>query len=256
MYFARYWINLLNFVQANKDCDHYNGYLVERWLILSMKNFLLVCARVSGFIAAFILIASVSISTQSGGTGTTLLAISISGLLLIVSLIYQRVRQSPSTPEPPRRKSTSEQTIRILTPEPPIRIPNPPAFKTSLIYILNQLDVMDGIQFEHYVAHLLTLHGYKTEITKASGDYGIDVIATKDGIKFGVQVKRYTGRVSRTAISDAVAGSLHWRCDKSMVVTNSYFTDSAKKLADSTGCVLVDKTLLKRWIVDSKAKKT
>jgi len=115
---------------------------------------------------------------------------------------------------------------------------------------LSSLDALGGIEFEHFVATLLTGRGYKTEVTQASGDYGIDIIAIKDGVRFGVQVKRYAGSVARTAVSDAVAGVRHWRCHAAMVVTNSYFTDSAKQLAESTGCVLVDRAVLAQWLTE------
>lgn len=115
---------------------------------------------------------------------------------------------------------------------------------------LSRLDSLEGIAFEHVVADLLTSRGYKTEVTQASNDYGIDVIALKDNVRFGVQVKRYTGSVSRSAISDAVAGSRHWQCHASMVVTNSYFTNGAKQLAESTGCVLIDRAVLAQWLAE------
>jgi restriction system protein len=39
---------------------------------------------------------------------------------------------------------------------------------------------LHGYEFEQFVAHLLTCMGYRTQVTQASGDGGIDVIAHKD----------------------------------------------------------------------------
>lgn len=42
------------------------------------------------------------------------------------------------------------------------------------------LKKLEGAQFEHFVAGLLTAMGYRTQVTQASGDGGVDVIAHKD----------------------------------------------------------------------------
>ena len=39
---------------------------------------------------------------------------------------------------------------------------------------------IDGVRFEYFVAHLLHCMGYRTQVTPASGDGGVDVIAHKD----------------------------------------------------------------------------
>ncbi len=59
------------------------------------------------------------------------------------------------------------------------------------------LDELEGAAFEHFVAHLLEAMGYRTQVTQASGDGGIDIIAHRD--PFGleppiikVQCKRIT----------------------------------------------------------------
>jgi len=45
-----------------------------------------------------------------------------------------------------------------------------------------------------------------------------------------------------------VAGMQHYRCTKAMVITNNYFTPGAETLARSTGCLLVDRDTLAKWI--------
>ena len=115
---------------------------------------------------------------------------------------------------------------------------------------LKEIDKMKGLDFEVFIGELLTQHGYKTQNIKGSGDFGVDVIAEKNGTKYAVQVKRYTSNVSRTAISDAVAGKFHWDCEKAWVITNSYFTSDAKLLATSTDCKLTDRDELKRMMQD------
>jgi HJR/Mrr/RecB family endonuclease len=78
----------------------------------------------------------------------------------------------------------------------------------------------------------------------------VDIIAKKDGYKYAVQVKRYNQPISRRVISDAVAGKAPYGCHSAMVITNNYFTNDAKKLAQATGCELVDREKLIKWIVE------
>src|SRR5258708_822756 len=91
-----------------------------------------------------------------------------------------------------------------------------------------QVDAMDGFKFEHYVAALLQHQGYThVQVTQASGDYGVDVVATKNGQKWAVQAKRFVGPVAQEAVREAVAGCNYYHCQRSMVVTTSHFTAHA-----------------------------
>jgi HJR/Mrr/RecB family endonuclease len=115
---------------------------------------------------------------------------------------------------------------------------------------LADVDYMDGLDFEKYVCRLMERQGYSdVHNVRGSGDFGVDVMATRNGVRYAVQVKRYKGNVSRRAISDAVTGRIHFNCDAAMVVTNSYFTAGAKALARSTQCELVDRDQLADWIL-------
>lgn len=118
--------------------------------------------------------------------------------------------------------------------------------------ILEQVDSFDGFQFEQYVAGLLRQQGFTVELTKASGDFGVDIIAEKTPSKYATQVKRQTSPVSRHAVSDAVAGMRHYGCNSAMVITNNYFSPGAIELAKSTECELVDRATLTKWMIASK----
>jgi restriction system protein len=115
---------------------------------------------------------------------------------------------------------------------------------------LADIDHMTGRDFEYYVCHLLVHRGFVATVTPASNDFGVDIIAHRNGQKYAIQVKRYHNGVSRRAVSDAVTGKQHYGCDRAMVITNSFFTEGAKELARSTGCELVDRNLLTQWICE------
>jgi restriction system protein len=113
---------------------------------------------------------------------------------------------------------------------------------------LANVDTMTGMDFEHYVSRLLQHRGFQVTLTKASGDLGVDLIACNGSLKYAIQVKRHSQLVSRRAVSDAVAGESHYGCNAAMVVTNWFFSRWAVELARSTGCELVDRDALARWI--------
>lgn len=118
---------------------------------------------------------------------------------------------------------------------------------------LAEVDVMNGLEFEEYVAELLDRHGYRNISLTEPIDYGVDIIAERNGERWGVQTKRYAGPVSEYAVKQVVAGLKVYRCDRAMVITNSVYTSRAIKLAKSNQCVLVGRVELGR-LINSVAK--
>lgn len=96
-----------------------------------------------------------------------------------------------------------------------------------------------GYQYEYECAEYLKSHGFTdVEVTKGSGDQGIDIIANKDGLKYGIQCKLYKNPVSNKAIQEVYTGASFYGCDVAVVMTNSTFTESAKELAHKIGVKL------------------
>jgi len=110
-------------------------------------------------------------------------------------------------------------------------------------YKLSHIDIMTGLEFEKYVAKYLRDQGCKTKLTEKY-DLGIDIVAVKDGIRYGVQVKRYKGVVGANAVRQAVTALNLYDCDRAMVITNSYFSKTAIRLALSNDCILLDRDFL------------
>lgn len=107
---------------------------------------------------------------------------------------------------------------------------------------------MDGLDFERYVMVVLRKQGYSNIKPTEKYDYGVDIIAQKDGIKWGIQAKRYSGLVKASAVRQVVTGLSVYGCDRAMVITNSTFSKVAVQLAQSNNCVLVDSWILSRMI--------
>lgn len=113
---------------------------------------------------------------------------------------------------------------------------------------LNDIDEMDGYEFEDFVAQLYQNMGYHVEQTSLSGDQGADLIVSKHGEKTAIQVKNYSSNVSNSAVQQVVASMRHYDCSSCHVVTNSYFTKSACELANSNGVKLIDRDELQDLI--------
>jgi restriction system protein len=94
---------------------------------------------------------------------------------------------------------------------------------------------------------LLCTQGYGAIRLTEKYDYGVDIIAVKDSITWGIQVKRYNGLVKANAVRQVVTALRKYRCDRAMVITNSIYSRVAKELAQSNDCVLVDGNNLEQW---------
>ncbi|MDR2889804.1 MAG: restriction endonuclease [Lachnospiraceae bacterium] len=102
-------------------------------------------------------------------------------------------------------------------------------------------DDMDGQDFEYFCADLLQKRGFiEVEVTKGSGDYGIDILAEKEGVTYAIQCKRYSGPVGVKAMQEAYAGRDYYDRMVGVVMTNQYFTTPAVEAARKLKILLWD----------------
>ena len=103
-------------------------------------------------------------------------------------------------------------------------------------------ELPDGRAFEFYLADVLRKNGYdKVSVTSGSGDYGIDIIAEKESVKFAIQCKYYNSPVNNSAVQQASSGRDFYNCHVAVVATNNIFTRSAIETAEKTNVVLWDR---------------
>lgn len=88
-----------------------------------------------------------------------------------------------------------------------------------------------GYDYEYLWALYLKCKGYGVEVTKKSGDEGVDVIAIKDYRKTAYQCKLHSKPVGRNAIAQVYIGKDNYKCSKAIVVTNNTFTKPAIETA-------------------------
>jgi len=108
-------------------------------------------------------------------------------------------------------------------------------------------DTMTGHEFEHFCADLLLKNGFTAEATSGSGDHGVDILAEKDGITYAIQCKRQSSNVGNKAVQEIYSGRTFYGKNIGAVLTNQYFTSSAKEAAERTGIVLWDRGQLEEW---------
>jgi restriction system protein len=94
-----------------------------------------------------------------------------------------------------------------------------------------EIDQMDGRTFERKLAVLFRNLGYRAEVVGGSGDYGCDLIVSKDGKRTVVQAKCYRKNVGVKAVQEVLGGREYHRADAALVVTNARFTKNAQELA-------------------------
>jgi restriction system protein len=112
-----------------------------------------------------------------------------------------------------------------------------------------EVDKMSGRKFEEYLQALLKTKGYYVQLTPASGDYGADLILSTKDMKIIVQAKRYKKNVGVKAVQEIASAKSHYKADECWVVTNSFFTEQARKLASSNQVRLVDRKQLMDWML-------
>ena len=107
------------------------------------------------------------------------------------------------------------------------------------------IDEMEGHDFEYFCAELLEKRGFvDVEVTRGSGDYGVDILAEKDGVTYAIQCKCHSDAVGIKAVQDVYAGRDYYDCMVGAVLTNQYFTSAAVNAAKKLKILLWDRGYL------------
>ena len=113
----------------------------------------------------------------------------------------------------------------------------------------HEWDDMEGHEFEYFCADLLRRRGFKEVIvTKGSGDFGIDILAERDGISYGIQCKNYSSPIGVKAVQEVYAGRDYYDCMVGVVMSNQYFTGPAVEAAKKLKIVLWDRGYIEEML--------
>lgn len=106
---------------------------------------------------------------------------------------------------------------------------------------LTDLQALDPIAFEEVVAVVFRALGYQVEMTKRSGDQGIDLSLVRGNDERAVaQCKRYRGSVGEPAIRDFYGALVHANARRGFFVTTGTFTLAALTWAQGKPLTLID----------------
>jgi hypothetical protein len=107
-------------------------------------------------------------------------------------------------------------------------------------HALERLRTLSGVEFEHHVAELYRRLGYHVQLTRGSGDQGIDVIAQSPRERIGIQCKQWADVVGNAGVQEAIAGRAYYNCSRAAVVCTSAYTSPARELASRASIQLID----------------
>lgn len=99
-------------------------------------------------------------------------------------------------------------------------------------YVVGILRQMDAYRFEHFVAGLLQAMGYRASATVASGDGGVDVIASRDPLAIEppiikVQCKRTVNTIGGPDVQKLAGALAHGGSELGLFITlGTYSTDA------------------------------
>ncbi|KAA5971582.1 restriction endonuclease [Pantoea sp. M_9] len=127
-------------------------------------------------------------------------------------------------------------------------------FNPSKFVTMYLVDAMNGFQFEDFLVNIFQTMGYDVKETKRTQDQGADLFVTRFGKDMVIQAKNYSGSVGNSAVQQVISAKTFYGCEEAMVVTNSYFTRSAKELAESAMVRLIDRDELQNYLDDYNQK--
>ena len=108
---------------------------------------------------------------------------------------------------------------------------------------------MEGHDFEYFCAELLQRRGFQeVKVTRGSGDYGVDILAEKEGVTYAIQCKCYSAPVGVKAVQEAYAGRDYYDRMEGAVLTNQYFTAPAAEAARKLKILLWDRGYLEEMM--------
>ena len=97
-------------------------------------------------------------------------------------------------------------------------------------------------RFEFLAGEYLKKEGYQTEVTQGSADWGVDVFAEKDGVKYVVQAKMYGDcktKINRSMMMELFGVMHYFDCQGAMLIYNGGIMPDAVKVAQKLGIQLI-----------------
>lgn len=123
-------------------------------------------------------------------------------------------------------------------------------------FAVSNFEHISGVEFEKLVVTILEKMGFRAEMTKASGDGGIDIDAVLAkpivGGRYLFQCKRFASDnlVGAPTLRDFYGAVTAERAVKGVFITTSDFTPQAREFGQKAGLELVNRTRLQELLVE------
>ena len=118
------------------------------------------------------------------------------------------------------------------------------------------IDQMSGAQFERFCGNLLAQIGYTNiSYTPPTNDFGVDIICFYNGERVAVQCKRYNSPLGIKPLQEVHAGKGHYNASIAVVMTNNYFTQNARTLAEELDIILCDRNAIAQQLRNIEARR-
>ena len=99
---------------------------------------------------------------------------------------------------------------------------------------------MSGEEFERALRLLLEREGWRVELTPRTGDYGADLVISREGQRVVVQAKRWKKPAGIRAVQEALGARDRYRAEDAWVICPSGFTQAAVRQAKASRIRLKD----------------
>lgn len=201
----------------------------QRWIDKLIDKHPIVAAFVIGLL---LLVSTIILITAIGFNWFTIFTLGLAIIVLILGIImaikYQKKRK--------RKKIVKQRLININ---------------------VEEIDKLLPYEFEDWLTTFLNENGFNAEHTKYSGDFGADIIATREGIKYAISCKKYSDGLGVRAVQEIIAAMDYYDADIGWVVSTApYFTSQAYELAKTRHVKLFTKNELLEKLSELKNKQS
>ncbi len=121
---------------------------------------------------------------------------------------------------------------------------------------LREVKRMSRREFINFVNFHFMRLGYITEKTRQAGETSADFIVKKNNVKSAVLVIRSDRKIGVKIVESVLGAYRFLDCSRSIVVTDNFFSDEVKELAEENNIELWDKNKLASSIIAVKKGKS
>lgn len=103
----------------------------------------------------------------------------------------------------------------------------------------NLASIITGQEFELFCQKRLQDIGWTVKTTRATGDFGADLVAERAGSTIILQCKYYSQPIGVKAVQEAFSAMTFYNAQKAAVVSNQSYTKAARQMAQKNSVILL-----------------